>query len=242
MTAVKAYWWKGKPNWGDSLTPLLLHRFAHVNAVWVPASEAKVVCVGSILGNLIGPGYYGTILGSGKLFESGTVPPHARVLALRGPLTAKGVPGEYVLGDPGLLAGELVQIETKLYDLCIIPHWSDKTLGVDPRFTKYPHVVIDPSADPLMIIRTIAQSAKVVSSSLHGLILADSLGMPRHFEATAHWDKEGGFFKVRDHDAAVGLPFLIGEHQEADENRVADLKTGLKDAFRAYGDSIRAAA
>lgn len=239
--SVKAYWWKGKrqPNWGDWLTPLLLSRFAHVQPEWVERGSAEVVCVGSILGQIIGPWFTGTVLGAGKLFADQTVPPRASVLALRGPLSARGVAGTFALGDPGLLADELVTIDTKRYDLCLIPHWSDKTLAHDTRFTQYEHVVIDPAWDALSVIRTIAESKKVVSSSLHGLILADALSIPRRFEASADWSNDGGFFKVRDHNAAIGLPFITGKLQAADSNRVADRKTDLKDAFKEYSRSVR---
>jgi hypothetical protein len=240
--SVKAYWWRGvnrSPNWGDFLTPLLLARFAHVNATWVERGSAEVVCVGSILGHIIGPWYTGTILGAGKLFEQETVPRHATVLALRGPLSARNVSGNFALGDPGLLADELVTIGTKRFDLCLVPHWSDTKLAQDERFTKYEHVVVDSSADPLSIIQTMAESKKVVSSSLHGLIVADALHLPRRFEPSgADFSADGGFFKFRDHCAAVGLPFVIGKLQEAEENRVIDRKTGLKDAFREYSGMI----
>jgi pyruvyltransferase len=241
-TVVKAYWWKGKnrlQNWGDWLTPLLLARFAHVEPRWTERGSADVVCVGSILGHIIGPWFKGTILGTGKLFEAQVVPPHATVLALRGPLSAKNVPGNYVLGDPGLLADELVQIETKKHDLCIIPHWSDKHLAFDEQFTRYPHVLINWADDPLTIIRTIAESHKVVTSSLHGLILADALMIPRRFEPSLEGEFAGDMFKFRDHNAAVGLPFIVGKLQEADSNRVIDRKTDLKDVFREYGKTVR---
>jgi pyruvyltransferase len=235
---VKAYWWKGRTNWGDALTPLLLARFAHVEAVWSEPNAADVVCVGSILGNTISPSFKGTILGSGKMFVAGVVPPLAHILALRGPLTAKGVLGSFAIGDPGLLADELVRIETKKYDLCIVPHWSDKTLAKDPRFTQYEHIVVDSAWDPLTVIRTMAESKKVVSSSLHGLILADALNLPRRFEDSADWSAEGGAFKVRDHNEAVLVPFIVGKTQKADKYRVIDLKTDLRDAFRAYGKTV----
>ena len=239
---VRAYWWKGKglPNWGDGLTPFLLSRFAHVEAVWTERGTAEVVVVGSILGHIMGPWYKGAILGAGKLFQEQVIPPHAAILALRGPLSAKGVHGTFALGDPGLLADELVRIETKKYDLCIVPHWSDQTLAHDARFTQYEHIVVDSSWDPLRIVRTMAESRKVVSSSLHGLIVADALAIPRRFETSANWHSEGGCFKVRDHNAAVGLPFEVGKLQEADANRVVDLKTNLKDAFKEFSHDVTA--
>ena len=237
MPIVRTYWWRGKGgrnNWGDFLTPLILERYGHAEAVWSERGSADLVCIGSILGHIIGPWFTGTILGAGKLFEEAIVPHQARILALRGPLSAKHVHGSFALGDPGLLADELVRIETKKYDLCIVPHFSDKTLAINPEFTKWNHVIIDPYSDPLTVIRTMAESAKVVSSSLHGLILADALNLPRRFEPSGDWVKEGSFFKVKDHNAAVGLPFEVGKLQEADANKVIDLKTDLKQVFKEY--------
>jgi len=232
---ISAFWWLDVTNWGDRLTPLLLHRFARLDVTWAPADSADIVCVGSILGNLVKPDYKGVILGSGKLFEDGIVPPHARILALRGPLTARGVPGDYALGDPGLLADELVAVRDKKYDLGIIPHWSDYTLERDPRFLKYNPIIIRSDGDPLTIIQRIGSCRKIVSSSLHGLILADAFNIPRRFEATAAWIREGGDFKVRDHNANVGLPFKVGELQQANSSRVGDCKSELWDAMAVAG-------
>ena len=235
MASIRAFWWSLITNWGDRLSPLLLHRFARVEAEWATAEEAEVVCVGSILGNLVKPDYTGIVLGSGKLFEEGIVPPAAHILALRGPLTARGVAGSFALGDPGLLADELVTVDEKLHDLGLVAHWSDHRLEKDPRFTKYKPLVIRYNDDPLEVIRQIGSCKKIVSSSLHGLILADAFNIPRRFEATAEWLKEGGDFKVRDHCAAVGLPFEVCTLQQANSNRVADAKAGLWDAFAALG-------
>jgi pyruvyltransferase len=237
---INVFWWLLVKNWGDRLSPLLLQRFAQVEAVWTPAEEADVVCVGSILGNIVKPDYTGIILGSGKLFEDGMVPREAKILALRGPLTARGVKGDFALGDPGLLADELVNVNEKKYNLGLIPHWSDRTLEKDPRFLKYDPIIIRSNHDPLEIIRTIGACKKIVSSSLHGLVLADAFNIPRRFETTAAWSKEGGHFKVRDHNAALYLPFEIGLTQQANSNRVHDCKAALWDAFTEFGIMVRA--
>ena len=236
---VSAYWWRDVTNWGDQLTPLLLKRFSHIDTIWAKPEDADVACVGSILGNLIRPLFEGVILGSGKLFENGLVPPNANILALRGPLTARGVQGDYVLGDPGLLADELVNINTKRHLLGIVPHWSDSTLINDPSFTRYNPIIISPSSNPLDVLRQIGECHKIVSSSLHGLIVADAFSIPRRFEATAKWAREGGTFKVRDHNEAVGVPHEVGVTQEANWNRVADLKTGLFDAFVEFRQIVK---
>jgi pyruvyltransferase len=232
MIEVPTFWWNLVNNWGDKLTPLLLYRFSRIKAVWSPVDMAEIVCVGSILGNLVKPAYTGIVLGSGKLFEDGLVPPRAHILALRGPLTARGVKGEFSLGDPGLLADELVTISEKRHELGLVPHWSDHRLEHDPRFTKYDPVIIRSNHDPLDVIRVIGSCKKIVSSSLHGLILADAFNIPRRFEETAAWKREGGTFKVRDHNAALSLPFEVGRMQQANSNRVNDCKSSLWDAFR----------
>ncbi len=232
MIEVPVFYWNLVTNWGDRLSPLLLQRFSRIEAVWSPVDKAELVCVGSILGNLVKPAYTGIILGSGKLFEDGIVPPQAHILALRGPLTARGVKGEFALGDPGLLADELVPVSEKHHELGIVPHWSDHTLAHDPRFLKYDPVIIRADQPPLDVIRKIGACKKIVSSSLHGLILADAFNIPRRFEETASWKREGGTFKVRDHNAALSLPFEVGRLQQANSNRVNDCKSALWDAFR----------
>jgi pyruvyltransferase len=239
MPMVSAFWWTEVPNWGDRLSPLLLNRFSQCETEWAPAATAQVACLGSILGNLVKPDYTGVILGSGKLFENGIVPPNANILALRGPLTACGVKGDFALGDPGLLADELVTVDKKLHHLGLVPHWSDRWLEQDPRFTKYDPIIIRSDDDPLDVVRAIGACRKIVSSSLHGLILADAFNIPRRFEATASWSREGKYFKVWDHNAAIGLPFEIGVTQQANSNRIVDRKAELWDAFQTFGNMIR---
>src|SRR4249920_926354 len=105
---VKAYWWRGVPNFGDAIAPLLIKRFSGIDVEWGPASEAKIASIGSILEHLPSS-WNGYILGSGKLKESSHPNfVNTRILSLRGPLSAQGIAGDYSLGDPGLLADELV--------------------------------------------------------------------------------------------------------------------------------------
>src|SRR5580693_7395601 len=155
---LKAYWWKEVSNFGDALAPLLLKHFADVKRVeWDTISHAGVVSVGSVLEH-VPPLWDGFILGSGKLMELSRLHLHtktAKILAIRGPLSARGIPGSFALGDPGLLANELVGPQEKKWDLGIVPHWQDDKLV--PRFSeliKKPHTfkVIRPSDDPLTVL------------------------------------------------------------------------------------------
>lgn len=229
---VSAYWWVGRPNFGDLLTPLLLQHFCGIVADWAPFPEASLVGVGSVLEH-IPNGWAGKIVGAGKLHEESLLPiGHSEILALRGPLTAKGLRGDFAIGDLGLLANELVRVETKKYALGIVPHWSDTTLGTNPTFARYSPIVIDPRGDPLDVIRTIGECEKIVASSLHGMILADAFGIPRRFEYAPRLSMEGGMFKFRDYSEGVRTPFEIGVTSQVHRQAVDDRKSELYDVLR----------
>jgi pyruvyltransferase len=232
---LPGYWWRGRPNFGDLLTPLLFERFTDVRLTWAPAADAVVVSSGSILEHLP-PGWAGVVAGSGKMYED-SVPDLARatVLGLRGPLTALGVLGEYTLGDPGLIADELVYGVEKTHNLGLVPHWSDTGLERRPEFKRYDPLIIRVTDDPLDVIRQIGSCRKIVASSLHGLILADAFGIPRRTETTPQLASEGGNLKYRDHAATVGLPFVLGLTQEAPRHIVQERQHELYDMMASAG-------
>ncbi len=233
---VKAYWWRERPNFGDALTPYLLERFAGLKVRWDSISHSSVASVGSILEH-IPPLWDGYILGSGKLQEFSRLHLHtntAKVLALRGPLSARGVSGSFALGDPGLLAAELVGYQAKRWDLGVIPHWQDAELV--PRFQaliKRPYTVrvIDPGDEPLKVVREIGACRRVVTSSLHGMIVADAFGLPRRVELCPALAQDGGDFKFRDYSASIQAPWVVGRMQTASRYRVEDVIFSLVDAY-----------
>lgn len=232
---MKTYYWRGKKNFGDLLTPLLVNRFTHLPTSWVEPKDASLVMVGSILEHLP-VDWTGVIAGAGKLHE-GTILDltKAKILALRGPLTAKGVRGSFVLADPGLLADELVPNQDKIYNLGIVPHWTDKTLENNPLFEQFSPKIIRVTDDPLEVIKQIAQCSKIVSSSLHGIILADAFGIPRRIElpprTITHPHQEGGLFKWLDYSASIGMKLEIGITQGVDRNIIIEKQNELFDVF-----------
>lgn len=234
--AVKAYWWNGRPNMGDLLTPLLINHFTSLTAEWERVGKADVVSVGSILEHL--PALYdGYLLGTGRLYPDSSIhfpSPAMTVLALRGPLTARSWQKDVAIGDPGLLANELVGPQSRVTDLGIVPHWSDNTLAYDSRFysDKWTTKLIRTSGDPLSVIEAIGSCKKIVSSSLHGIILADSFGIPRRFEYTPRFDVEGGKFKFEDYSASIGAKLVVGETYRANSRIVETRQHELYDAYR----------
>ena len=230
---MRVYGWTDIPNFGDQLSPLLLDWYSGIRPEWSPVDKADIIVVGSILEHLPA-GWPGLILGAGRLHENSDIHvKDATVLAVRGPLSAKGVKGDFALGDAGLLADEMVRVETRDIELGIVPHWSDTELAHNHIFQPYDPVVISPWKDPLWVTWMIGRCKKIVSSSLHGIILADAFGIPRRTEvANRLKDHEGGMFKFRDYCASVGVDFKVGETQTAKSNVVEDRKFELWDAFR----------
>lgn len=237
---MKIYYWKNKPNFGDLLAPLLIRRFCHLDSEWADPLNAELVMVGSVIEHLP-MNWKGVIAGAGILHEKTIYKTTYPILAVRGPLTYDRIInsvrfGKHVVfADPGLLADELVGYQDKKYDLGLVPHWTDKTLENNPIFKKYNPKIINVADDPLEVIRQIGQCKKIVSSSLHGIILADAFGIPRRIEMSprvlSHPEQEGGLFKWKDYSASIGMRLEIGLTQEVNRNIINDKQNELFDVF-----------
>ncbi len=246
---VSVFWWSGVKNFGDLISPYLFERYG-VTPIYASAKEAQVVSTGSIL-HMTPEDFSGLILGSGLVSDKHQVRfPKARIAGLRGPFTreAIGAPAITLLGDPGLLMSKWTKrLASPRYALGLIPHFHDKG---DPRVAAIkaaaPHDVkiIDVQQDAPAVAREIAECAAILSSSLHGIILADALGVAAG-RLILSGKVEGGDFKFNDHDAALGLsrtpltpsgqePMsdLIAATRLAPADRVAELQAGLDSSFR----------
>jgi len=240
---MKIYYWNAKKNFGDAISSLLLKKFTKLDSEWSPPDESDIVICGSIIDKL-SPDYKGIIAGAGLLKDIKPIRlfHNARILAVRGPLTSERLiqttnktRDKIVIADPGLLADELVGDQDKIYDLGIIPHWTDTTLEHNPTFLKYSPKIIRVSDDPLKVIKEIGQCKKIVSSSLHGIILADAFGIPRRIEIAprmlTHADQEGGLFKWQDYSASVNMELKVGVTEQPDRNLIIDMQNSLFNVF-----------
>lgn len=236
-TKVATWWWRtGPPNFGDRLTKPIIEHFTGIECEYAALPDAQLVGIGSILG-LLPHGWRGTIIGAGRMYEGLPVRLRdANVMALRGPLSAQGVAGDYVLGDLGLLACHLVDPRNVSRDfrLGIVPHWSDNDLAERTEFLRYNPFIISPRWDPVDVVEAIARCDKIVTSSLHALIVADSFGIPRRFEYAKRFDKEGGVFKFRDYSQSIRAPFEVGKLYRASRFQVERVQDDLYDVLRVY--------
>lgn len=223
----KTYWWRRLPNFGDELNWFILKQLG-VPTEWAAPADAELVIVGSILEHLP-QRWAGTVCGAGQLHEDTRVDlSHARVLALRGKLTAERVTGlpthtKVVLGDPGLLVPRWVPQPAAKYELGIVPHWSDKTLH-----QRYPYGhLIDPTQPPEQVVAEIARCKRIISSSLHGIVVADAYGIPRQAELFPQAVHEGGDFKFRDYASAFDDHPHFGEMWRAPHDVVERISNEL---------------
>ena len=246
-SVVPSFWWDGHPNFGDDMTPWLLPRYG-VLPIYRQEASARLVGVGSIL-DFLPSTYDGAIWGSGLIEGREHALPHARVLALRGPLTADliGAANTVPFGDPGLLVGRQMKRPRVRWEVGIIPHGHHRgharliELGRDCGDRVR---VINVRQGAAAATREIAACGTVFTTSLHGLVVADAFGIPAAW-TTLEPALIGGDFKFRDYEAAVTpghtrfLPLaddlvvdeIVLHAGRADAGVVAGLSTGLERAI-----------
>ncbi len=135
-----------------------------------------------------------------------------KVCALRGQKTQEklssltGVSYNVPLADAGLLADMFVddKIE-KQYEIGLIPHMSQINDVCMQRILKQDNVhLIDIRRSAKEVIDDIARCESILSSSLHGLIFADSLHIPS-MHMMGDGELHGGNFKFEDYYSSFGL-------------------------------------
>lgn len=205
------YWWNDRPNFGDGLNPVLVERLFGVRPVWTELPAAELVGAGSILqhvSRVVREGATGEkhVWGSGYISDyeqppitGGAVTYHA----VRGRLTQNyGGLGEVPFGDPGILSPLLLDKPVvKKHAIGLVPHYIHRQ---DPEVLRAGAHIIEVDADPLDVIAEIAACEVVFSSSLHGLVVADSFGIPNQ---RLEFDRavNGGDWKFRDYYSGFGL-------------------------------------
>lgn len=238
---INAYWCRAN-NFGDWLTPVILNYFGYT-VLYSSAYDADIIMVGSILEQV--PSLYkGKIFGSGFLYSDSKLSlPNAEILSLRGHLTKNKmiISKEIVLGDPGLIISEIVRNRSKKYELGIIPHVTDTKTEILSILSKRSKIkVIYPQQHPFSVAKEVASCKAIISSSLHGLIFADSYGIPNR-RIILNNNLLGGNFKFDDYYSVINcketpiinitgkepLSDLIEITTKKDEDRINTAKNNL---------------
>jgi pyruvyltransferase len=196
------YWYDRVPNFGDALGPVIVeHLSGRMPVLVLPRYEGKLLAVGSVLHRLAAADF---VWGAGAIQEEPiTPPPNVRFHAVRGPLTRQliraDVPETY--GDPAMLLPLIYEPRAiKRYQLGLVPHYRDRDFvrSDDPSISK-----IDVQADWHEVVEGITACHAILSSSLHGLIIAEAYGIPAAWMIVGNRLK-GGRFKFHDYYLATG--------------------------------------
>lgn len=228
---IKVYYWIGKINFGDMLNPylisklsnrkvvykdnyfgfysfiwhlkeyILLNEFSKLKRICFPW-EKVLLCIGSILGV---SGKNNIVWGSGFMNEKDECR-GGKIYAVRGKyskmkLEKLGIKCPDVLGDPALLLPLIVKpSEYKKYEIGIIPHWKETELFQKKYSSKYK--VIDLNTNNIeYVICEITSCKKILSSSLHGIIVAHAYNVPAIWIKEGYIDTDG--FKFKDYFSSV---------------------------------------
>lgn len=198
-------WWHvGRPNFGDDLTPDLFQQLTGRSVRFEPDRSAPhVLGMGSILSKATPASI---VCGSGLITPVATSI-RARAIAVRGELSLRALaspPGDVLLGDPAVLVSELVTpTSRKRCPFGFVPHI--RSVDRWRAWTVKGHELIDPSAPVWKVVEEIAACETIISQSLHGLIVADALGIPNVWVAPSA-TMMGGRFKFDDYFTTIDSP------------------------------------
>jgi pyruvyltransferase len=206
---LPCFWSKSK-NWGDALSPYLVGR---ISGKTVRYDENPYCWKNFVIGSILDRAdNYSIIWGSGMISPD-ALPrqkPYA-IHAVRGPLTRErlvsaGAQCPEVYGDPALLLPRFFNpVSQKKWKIGVIPHNYDQQhpwINVVQREDGVK--VIDVNSQIEQFVLDLISCECILSSSLHGLICADSYGIPNR-RMILHGNLIGGDFKFFDYYAAANF-------------------------------------
>ncbi len=198
-----------KPNVGDAIGSRIVERI----------TGRRTSIVGELplpFPNLIGVGSIAhwadersVLWGCGLIAEHLDVRRPAEVLALRGTLTRdsltrRGIRCSDLIGDIGLLLPDLIAPSVAVHPIGLVPHYVDRESAFVADCERQGVPIVDVRASPETYVEQLTSCRRIVSSSLHGVVLAHAYGID------AVWVKlsdrvHGDGFKFFDYYSSLGL-------------------------------------
>ncbi|OXB07626.1 polysaccharide pyruvyl transferase family protein [Flavobacterium pectinovorum] len=220
---IRVFWWnekiiqgKSKENYGDVLGRYLVEKISNKKVVFAWPKKFSFldwflpiyVTIGSILTNV---NHKCIVWGSGIISKDSKIK-NAVFLAVRGPQTRKyllslGYKVPEIYGDPALLLPDYFNPEvTKKYEYGIVPHYNDYKI-VQSWFQGQNHIKIIDMMTNDIESKTIEflECKKVVSSSLHGVIIAHTYAIPAVWQPFSN-GVFGDDIKYQDYFESVKIP------------------------------------
>ena len=243
---IKLFWWRldgsKHGNFGDEITQLLIKKIFNRRVVWASPSECDMIGAGSILVET----YQNKQDNKPFVWSSGFIEDDGVTLtdddfvfkALRGKSSLERITSasrdSIVLGDAGLLASYLLEPGVqKRHKLGLLPHYVDKDSDFIKKLSQQDGVfVIDATWPCTQVVQAIAECETLLSSSLHGLIVGDSVGTPNKHLILS--DKlKGGSYKFIDYYSALeGTSYSALQRKELDGLSADDIYNQIKATYQ----------
>jgi hypothetical protein len=207
-----ALWWMEQPypgNLGDILNPYIVERLCGLPPRFVPKGDG-ILAIGSVI-KFAREGTH--VWGAGTPRMTDSLSPKASYHAVRGPLTRQlvlesGGHAPEIYGDPAMLMPLIRPAAQKRHRLGVIRHYTHASLPlqisgdvVEIGLDRVGYSDIEQFTDELTACEAI------ISTSLHGLIIAHAYGIPTRRAVFSAADKQipGDGTKFSDHYAAFGI-------------------------------------
>jgi pyruvyltransferase len=182
-------WMRGDPltNVGDIITPYLYRKLQNQEPThmseYFDTNEDVIYGAGSILSNFTTKPNV-IIWGSGVMTDKENLNNVRKILAVRGPITRKlfldkKINCPEIYGDPALCLPRVYSKQlTNEYKLGIIPHFVDYDVIFNLFKNNNEINIISVRLKPESFIDEVCKCEKIVSTSLHGLIISHAYSIP----------------------------------------------------------------
>ncbi len=227
--SAELLYFDGLNNFGDVLNLYVLQRLLGVNVKKQHRTKANLSAIGSVLEgflfkkiqlpvilnkkilNIWGSGFIEDV--NLKRHPSQKFSRNVNILALRGYLSKQRCENilnknldNIALGDPGLLVSKLIDVSAikKEHKVGIILHYVDKNSDLIKNIELKDYYLINIEWNPIKTIKEIAKCEVIFSSAMHGLIAADSLGIPNQWIQLSD-NVYGENYKFKDYYSVFGI-------------------------------------
>lgn len=213
---LKLFWWRynfpTQLNFGDEITPIIINKLWGYKCKWSDINECNLAGAGSILEKLIRDHKNNNIIkvwGSGFMHKGDFIKNCGGLdfYAVRGRLSSRRIKigHKITIGDPGLLVNLVFKKTKKVrYKVGVVAHYIDSEHPILKKIkSNKDYLIIDPLQSPEKVIKDITSCRLILSSSLHGLIVSDSFGIPNYWMPLSD-NVSGGGYKFYDYYTSIG--------------------------------------
>lgn len=217
-------------NFGDELTPDIIQKLFHRRFVRTSIEDADLFAVGSIIEVVDHPrSKKSYVWGSGFIRQGGLIENNQLIFrAIRGNISLSRISKKYksiAVGDPGLLSSLIYERSShKTEKIGIIPHYVDESDPLLDIAKQQPdtYQIISVKDTPEEVSKKITECRVILSSSLHGLIVSDSFGIPNVHMPMSN-KVAGGGYKFKDYYSSINKQYVFFDKNDLYNNDKIDI-------------------